>query len=206
MKTMSTPQQDAIVIDARLLLDYEKIRIGTYVSVGVQSKDTRLEPYHTWLCQAMNMDIEAASELQVARDNRLTQRLFADKAPVSELSSLDLVHLFIESGSRVFVTSFETPDALDAIVARAGLPETVTKLALRSKDRCQETVSSILNSELAPRWLLVYELGLTPKVEQRIVQTLGQRGVLVNIKGSPRQTYRSDEHLIDLVNERWSYM
>lgn len=193
---------DALLIEARHLLDYQKVSWSAYDSVGVPAVKTQQAPYYEWLPEALGTDIEGASEVQVVRDARLVDRLFAKNARVREGSALDLAHLFLEAGRQVYVASHETPDALAAVIARSGLPERVGRLPLIGSDRRHEAVSSIINSELAPGWLLVYELGLTPAEEQRIVRLLSDRGVLVNVR-SPGRTQSIEDELIELVCNRW---
>lgn len=193
---------DALLIEARHLLDYQKVSWSAYDSVGVPVAKVKPAPFYEWLPAALGTDIEGASEIQVVRDARLTDRLFAKNAKVREGSALDLAHLFVEAGRSVYVVSHETPDALAAIVARSGLPSGVGQLPLLGSDRRSEAVSSVLNSEITPGWLLVYELGLTPREEQRIVTLLSDRGVLVNVKSAGR-TQSIEDKLIDLVCTRW---
>lgn len=204
VSTISTPAQDAILVDARLLLDYEKLSRSVYRSVGVDPKSVEQRPYYAWLGQSLKMDVIQATQLQVAYEARLAEKLFLPNQGIKELGTLDLVHLFVEAKSTVYVYGHETPDALQAVIARVGLPNSVIPLALLEPNRLHHAVSSILNSEIAPSWLLTYCSGLTSRDERRIVNILGNRGVLVNAK--PTQTSRSDDKLLDLVNERWSYL
>lgn len=197
-----SPRNDALVIDARLLLDYRRAAEETYNSVGVK-KITDGEPYPNWLPRELGSDLNLAVQLQAARDNRLVQRLFDFKAKVYERGALDVAHMFVEAGGTVIVVSHETGEVLDALVARAGLPERVTKLSMiATKDRV-ELVRQLREQRVAS-WYAVYELGLTPKLERGMLVILGGDGILINAKTVSRSGV-VDDQLLDLINERWSY-
>lgn len=204
--SISVPQRDSLLIGAELLLEYDIVNRHVYKTIGVRPDEIQTEPFFEWLGPTLKLGLEDSAAVQLVRDARLAEALFAEKAKVYERSPLDLVHMFIESGSTVYVSSHESQEALTAVVARAGLPNSVKLLPLVSPSRHHEVVSSILSSELSPAWLLDYQLGLSPRVEKQVVATLGACGILVNVKpGGARQTGSIDERLIDLVNERWSY-
>ncbi len=203
MKATRKPEGDALIIDARLLLTYDTASRVSYASIGVPGKDVQARPFYEWLGKLMKVDIEGASELQVVRDARLTEKLFAKDSSVKERGTLDLAHLFVEAKSQLFIVSHETPDALDALVARMGLPEKVGKIPLCGAEQRHEAIAQVLELP-SVEFVFVYELGLTPRQEKRIVEeVLRGRGVLVNNPAISPRTFKIDEQVFDLVEKRW---
>lgn len=192
--------RDGLLVEAGLLLDCRKAAIDSYVSIGVRSDRIKREPFFTWLPQLLRTDIEQASVMQVSRDVRFTDLIFDYKKPTWEQPALELAHLFVEAGCPVGVVSHETPDALDAIVARCGLPTQVGRWPLTSPERRHEVVNNILSIGIST-WLAVYDVGLPRPEEQRIVDALAGRGVLVNVD---KPTVRgAEDALLAVIEERW---
>lgn len=191
---------DALLIDAALLLFYRPLSVKAYAAVGVESGFIRRAPYFSWLPQCLEMELEDASAVQVTCDQKLTDLLFDFKNKPWEQPALDLAHLFSEAGHTVHVYSHESPDALDAILARAGMPASVERYPLVSVDRRYEVVASILDTK-DTNWLAVYDWGLPRSQERSIVAALAGRGVLVNVKEPTQRS--ADDALLRVVEERW---
>jgi hypothetical protein len=192
-------QRDTLLINARLLLDFEQAGKHAYQSIGI--REYQREPYYKWLPEHLRCDLEEATEYQVARDARFATRLFDTTVRgVRELPPLDIAHLFVEAGARVVVVSHETQDALAAVVARCGLPESVLKIGMVSLDQLDEVIDEVAADS---SWLVVYETGLTPGYEKRIVTGLNGRGVFINVE-NPIRTREADEQLLKAIEQRWA--
>lgn len=193
---------DGLFVDAALLLNYSRVNLEVYRSVGIEEGFVRREPFFNWLPAALESDLEDASAIQATRDARLAERLFDfKKGKVWEQPILDLVHLFIEAHRQVHVVSHESPDALDAVLARAGLPQSVRRHPLVAVEQRVELIEQILRDESCPDWLAVYDWGLTRALERRTIETLAGRGVLVNVNEPTNRT--ADERLLKVFEDRW---
>lgn len=188
--------QDALIIDARLLLNYQSASVEAYASVGIEAKMIRDAPYTSWLEPTY-------SHLQAVRDDRLADRLFANSSSAIERTALDVAHAFVERDGLVIVVSYETETALDAIIARAGLPESTMRFSLIPSDRRDDLFGHVKTTKVAS-WYVVYELGLTPVVKQNMIKMIGDHGVLIHAPTVTKLS-QTDDHLLEVVAERWSY-
>lgn len=188
--------RDGLLIDARSLLDYEKIARETYASVGVPEKEVRAETFVAWLPQVLG-DWNEALQLQAARDARFAEQLFEPK--LRELAMLDVAYAFMDRGGHLAVYSFETAEALEALVARASLVAEQFPLCSVGKGGLDVLVQLELEQV---DWLVVVTTGLTPLSVSVIENILGERGRIFNLP-SPRRSGDQADRVLKLLEERW---